>query len=90
MLLLRATQARHGGLEMRRSVSQTVIATLVMAEAIVLLMMMLRAAGADPRTVEGALVLSTAGGLGGLATYSLTALLVGSEDFTLLRRLRGA
>jgi putative peptidoglycan lipid II flippase len=89
VLLLRASHARHGGLTLRRSVSQTVIATLVMAEAIVLLMMLLRAAGADPRTVQGALVLSTAGGLGGLATYSLTALLVGSEDFTLLRRLRG-
>jgi hypothetical protein len=81
---------RLGGLDLRRSISQTVVATLVMAEAIVLLTILLRAAGADPRTVEGALVLSAAGGLGGLATYSLTTLLVGSEDFRILRRLRGA
>lgn len=93
VLLLRALQTRLGGLNgpaLRRSVARTVLATLVMAEAIVLLLILLRAAGADPRTVEGALVLSAAGGLGGLGAFALGALLAGGDELTLLRRLRRA
>ncbi len=91
-LLLRALQSRLGGLDgggLRRSSVQTILATVVMAEAVVLLMLMLRAAGADPRTADGAFVLTVIGGLGGLAAYALAALVLRSEEYSaILGRLR--
>jgi putative peptidoglycan lipid II flippase len=90
-LLLRALHTRLDGLDgsLWRSSIQTVLATVVMAQAVALLLLLLRAAGADPHTATGALVLTTFGGLGGLAAYALAALVLRSEEYlAILGRLR--
>ena len=91
-LLLRALQLRLGGLDargLRRSAGHTVVATVAMAEVVLLLLILLRAAGVEQDSVPGALLLSAAGALAGAVTYTLAALLLRSEEYaSIVGRLR--
>ena len=83
-LLLLALRRRLGGPAGRAlaaSVARTLGATLAMAEVIVLLLIVLRAAGADPAEPIGSLVLSAACGLGGLAAFLAAAAALRSPEY---------
>ena len=83
-LLLRASHRLLEGLDaprLARSVIRTGVATVVMAQVVVLLLILLRAAGADPDELLGALVLSLFGGLGGLLAFLATAALLRSAEY---------
>ena len=92
-LLLRMLHLRLGGLAgraFRRSVVRTAVSTVVMAEAVLLLLILLRSAGAEPGDAGGALLLSAIGGLAGLAAYLLAAALLRSAEYeAIAARLRG-
>ena len=62
------------------SIARTLGATLVMAQVLVLLLILLNAAGADPDELLGSLTLSTVGGLFGLLTFLATATLLRSSE----------
>ncbi|MSQ41766.1 MAG: murein biosynthesis integral membrane protein MurJ [Dehalococcoidia bacterium] len=91
-LLLRALQHRLGGLDapgLRRSAVRTLAATVLMAEALVLLLMLLAVAGVDDGAAAGALIYCVAGVAVGGATYTLAALALRSEEARLLARRLG-
>ncbi len=86
-VLLRLLHTRLGTLDLRalrRSVLRTIAATALMAEVVLMLMLMLRAAGASPESARGALVLAAAGAAGGFVAYALGAVLVRSEEYASL------
>ena len=88
-LLLRALHRRLEGLNaqgLARSVIRTGVATVVMAQVVVLLLILLRAAGADPDELLGTLVLSLFGGLGGLLAFLAAAALLRSAEFAAAAR----
>ena len=83
-LLLRALHRRLEGFDTRAlggSVARTLGATLVMAQVLVLLLILLRAAGADPDELLGSLVLTALGGLGGLLAFIAAAALLRSAEY---------
>ena len=83
-LLLRALHRRLHGLDTRAlggSVARTLGATLVMAQVLLLLLILLRAAGADPDELLGSLVLTALGGLGGLLAFVAAAALLRSAEY---------
>ena len=83
-LLLRALHRRLEGLDttvLAGSVARTLGATVVMAQVVVLLLILLRTAGADPDELLGSLVLSALGGLGGLLAFLAAAALLRSAEY---------
>lgn len=83
ILLLRMLQTRLGGLDprtLRHSTIRTLAATIIMAEVVLLMSILLRSAGVDSGTTVGAIVLIVGGLLSGLTSYLLASLLIRSEE----------
>ncbi|MYH41738.1 MAG: oligosaccharide flippase family protein, partial [Chloroflexi bacterium] len=72
--------ARRGTRSVRGSLWRTVAATVVMVEVVVLMRLLLAAAGADSESTAGALVVLALAGLAGLLSYLAVALLLRSEE----------
>lgn len=91
-LLVRLLDVRLGGLErlpLRRSVGSTVIASIVMAQVVVIVRLLLGAAGLDEGAALGSLLLlAIAGALGGLAFLAISAGLNRDDYDLVLRRFR--
>lgn len=87
VLLVRLLDVRLGGLEripLRRSVGATVIASIVLAQVVVIVRLVLGAAGLDDDGRLGALAtIALAGGLGGFAFLGVTWIL-NREDYDLV------
>ena len=64
-----------------RSVLRTALATVVMTQVVVLLLLLLHQVGADAGELLGALVLVAAGGAGGLAVFVGVAAVLGSGEY---------
>ena len=82
-LLMWLLDQRMDGFEIRvltSSIVRTLGATLVMAQVLVLLSILLNAAGADPDELLGSFALITIGGLFGLLTFLATATLLRSPE----------
>lgn len=89
LLVARLLSQRLGGLSpvarrwtrsVRGSLWRTVAATVVMVEVVVLMRLLLAAAGADSESTAGALVVLALAGLAGLLSYLAVALLLRSEE----------
>ncbi|MGE0228958.1 MAG: murein biosynthesis integral membrane protein MurJ [Dehalococcoidia bacterium] len=93
LLLVAVLERRLGGLRQRRvggSVLRTLAATIVMSEVIVLLTLLIRAAGVDAHSFLGALLLTAGVGGAGLFAFAYACTLVRSEEYReLTARLRG-
>ena len=94
-LLLRMLRGRlaggFGGQVLVRSVRNALIATVVMAQVVIVLRLLLGAAGADASELLGAIVLLVFGGAGGVLAYLAAAGLLGSGEYRLLAaRLGGS
>ena len=88
-LLAVVLERKLGGLRNRgvaASAVRTVAATAVMAEVMVLLSLVLRAAGIDIHSLGGSLLLTAGGGGAGLFAFAFTCALVRSEEY---REMRG-
>jgi putative peptidoglycan lipid II flippase len=87
-LLARALAIRMGGLDnarLARSVTQTVAATILMAQLVALWLLVLRAAGALDSSDRLTSAFALAGALGiGSASFYLTSRLLGSSEARLL------
>lgn len=92
LLLVAVLERRLGGLRQRgvgASVLRTLAATIVMSEVIVLLTLLLRAAGLDSHSLFGALVLTVGVGGTALFAFAYACALVRSEEYReLTARLR--
>ncbi len=77
VLLMRLLDVRLGGLDripLRRSIGSTVIASIVMAQVVIIVRLLLGAAGLDEGSLLGSLlVILIAGALGGLAFLGVSA-----------------
>lgn len=71
---------RRGAGSLRKSVWRTVVATVVMVEVVVLMRLLLGAAGADAATHGGATVVVGLAGVAGLLSYIAVSLMVRSEE----------
>ena len=89
LLVVRLLSQRLGGLSpvarrwtssVRGSLWRTVAATVVMVEVVVLMRLLLAAAGADTESTAGALLVLALAGLAGLLSYLAVALLLRSEE----------
>ena len=91
-LLLRLLDVRVGGLEripLRRSIGSTAIASIVMAQVVIIVRLLLGAAGLEEGSMLGALLLLLiAGALGGLAFLGVSAGL-NRDDYQLVWRRLG-
>lgn len=88
-LLLRLLDVRLGGLErraLRRTVGGTVLASVVMAEVVVVALLLLRAAGVHGDGWWGALGQVVAGGVVGLLTFAAVASRLCRDDMATLTR----
>jgi hypothetical protein len=63
-------------------VLRTLAATAVMAEVVIIVLVLLRAAGVDATSTAGAAVLTVVGGLVGVAAFAVTAAWLRSEEIT--------
>jgi putative peptidoglycan lipid II flippase len=84
-LLFRALALRLGHMDGRGiggSVLRTLAATAVMAEVVIIVLVLLRAAGVDATSTAGAAVLTVVGGLVGVAAFAVTAAWLRSEEIT--------
>ena len=84
LLLLVVLERKLGGLRNRgvtTSALRTVAATAVMAEVMVLLSMVLRAAGIDIHSLGGALLLTAGGGVAGFFAFAFACAQVRSEEY---------
>ena len=92
LLLLRLLDVRVGGLDripLRRSIGSTAIASIVMAQVVIIVRLLLGAAGLDEGSTLGSLLLLLiAGALGGLAFLGVSAGL-NRDDYQLVWRRLG-
>ena len=89
LLLLHALRTRIEGFDasaVTASAWRTLLATLVMALTLILLLILLRAAGADPAELLGSLVLTVVCGLAGLCAFLGAAAALGSRELRAGRR----
>ncbi|MDO9444244.1 MAG: lipid II flippase MurJ, partial [Dehalococcoidia bacterium] len=89
LLLLRLLDVRLGGLErraLRRTVGGTVLGSIVMAEAVVLALLLLRAAGVEGTGTWASLLQLAVGGGLGLLTFLAAAYRLNRDDFDLIAR----
>ena len=83
VVLERRLGSLHSGM-VGASVLRTVSATAVMAEVMVILSMVLRAAGVDIHSLGGSLLLTVGGGIGGFFAFAFACALLNSEEYRML------
>ena len=92
LLLLRALGVHIEGFDMSAiaaSAWRTLLATLVMVLTLIVLLILLRAAGADPAELLGSLVITVVCGLAGLCAFLASAAQLGSREYRASRRWLG-
>jgi putative peptidoglycan lipid II flippase len=83
VVLERRLGSLHSGM-VGSSVLRTISATAVMAEVMVILSMVLRAAGVDIHSLGGSLILTAGGGVGGFFAFAFACALLNSEEYRML------